>query len=152
MINIQENPIIMIINKYEYQFFLFLAIILDFFIYKGFIFTIFLLFYYFIVLLISIIKRKNFKNSLIKFLSIVFLIIFSAFIAHMWNEEIKKKTVIYYNNSNLTKGYEEEKISAYNMSRQVKLYFENNKKVAAVYLFNFRKFTYDNENKWKEVD
>ena len=112
----------------------------------------FLLFYYFIVLLISIIKRKNFKNSLIKFLSIVFLIIFSAFIAHIWNEEIKKKTVIYYNNSNLTKGYEEEKISAYNMSRQVKLYFENNKKVAAVYLFNFRKFTYDNENKWKEID
>ena len=109
-------------------------------------------FYYFIILLLSIIKRKKIKISLIKFLIPLFLIMNITFLTDIWDEEMKKNIVNYYNNSTLIKGIEEKEITAYNMSRQVILYVENNKKVASVFLFNFKKFHYDDENKWKEVD
>ena len=67
----------------------------------------------------------------------------------MWNEEIKKKTIMYYNSSTLLKGHEEKKITAYKISTTVSLDIRNNKKVASGYLFNFKSFTYDDENEWQ---
>ncbi len=150
MINIKKNQLLMLIN--EYSLILLLAIIIDVFINKGFAFTWILLFYYFIILLLSIIKRKKIKISLIKFLIPLFLIMNITFLTDIWDEEIKKKTIMYYNNSSLINGHEEKKITAYNISTTVSLSIRNNKKVAYGYLFNFKSFTYDDENKWQETE
>ena len=56
------------------------------------------LFSYFIVLLISIIKRKKFKISLINVLVPILLMINITFLANKWDEEIKKKIIHCYNN------------------------------------------------------
>ena len=71
-------------------------------------------FYYFIILLIAIIRRKKIKISLVNFLLPLFLTVNVMFLANKWDEEIKKKIIIYYTNSSLINGREEKKITVYN--------------------------------------
>ena len=108
-----------------------------------------LLFYYFIIIYY---KKKKIKISLIKFLIPLFLIMNITFLTDIWDEEIKKKTIMYYNNSSLINGREEKEITVYNISTTVSLHVRNNKKVVSGYLFNFKRFTYDDENKWQETE
>ena len=150
MIDMKKNQLFMLVN--EYQVIFLLAIIIDIFLNKGIAYSGFLLIYYFIILIISIIRRKKIKISLVNFLLPLFLTVNVIYLANKWDEEIKKKTIMYYNNSSLINGHEEKKITAYNISTTVSLSIRNNKKVAYGYLFNFKSFTYDDENKWQETE
>ena len=150
MIYIKKNQLFILVN--EYQVIFLLAIIIDVFVNKGIAYSGFLLIYYFIVLLISIIKRKKFKISLINFLLPLFLTANVIFLADIWNEEMKKNTIEYYNSSKLTTGTEEKEITAFNLSRTARIYFENDQKFVSIYLFNFTKFIYDGKGNWEEIE
>lgn len=135
----------------KYQLIFLIAAIIDFFLFKGTIFSGVLFFYYLLNLIVSYVKKRNVKKIAIKFIISFFSIILISFLGDIWNNEIKEKTVIYYNQSNLKSGYEQKEVIAFNTSRLATLYFENNNKTVSIILFNFKKVTYDNENKWREL-
>ena len=127
-------------------------VMIDVLLYKGCVLVGFLLCYYLFRLIIATIKRKKFKNALIGFMGIILAIIIMSFIGSVWNEEMKKNTIEYYNSSKITKGTEEKEIAAFNLSRTARIYFENDEKFVSIYLFNFTKFIYDGKGNWEEIE
>lgn len=103
-------------------------------------------------MIISIIRKKKIKISLVNFLLPLFLTVNVIYLANKWDEEIKKKTIMYYNNSSLMINGHEEKITAYNISTTVSLSIRNNKSTTWFIYLILKSFTYDDENKWQETE